>query len=70
MSTELDEVRNLADRVAVMYRGSIVGIVPADTPRDALGLMMAGASEEEAMARVADGTAVTEVSEAAQEDIV
>lgn len=70
VSTELDEVRNLADRVAVMYRGSIVGIVPADTPRDALGLMMAGASEEEAMARVADGTAVTQVSEAAQEDIV
>ncbi|EFG47829.1 ABC transporter, ATP-binding protein [Brevibacterium mcbrellneri ATCC 49030] len=70
VSTELDEVRNLADRVAVMYRGSIVGIVPADTPRDALGLMMAGASEEEAMARVADGSAVTEVSEAAQEDIV
>lgn len=70
VSTELDEVRNLADRVAVMYRGRIVGIVPADTPRDALGLMMAGASEEEAMARVADGSAVTEVSEAAEEDIV
>jgi hypothetical protein len=26
----------------VMYRGSIVGIVPGDTPRDVLGLMMAG----------------------------
>jgi len=26
----------------VMYRGTIVGIVPADTPRDVLGLMMAG----------------------------
>jgi ABC-type sugar transport system ATPase subunit len=32
----------LADRIAVMYRGRIVGIVPADTPRDVLGLMMAG----------------------------
>jgi simple sugar transport system ATP-binding protein len=32
----------LADRIAVMYRGGIVGIVPADTPRDVLGLMMAG----------------------------
>ncbi|MBL0885249.1 ABC transporter ATP-binding protein [Myceligenerans indicum] len=42
VSTELDEVTALADRVAVMYRGRIVGIVPADTPREVLGLMMAG----------------------------
>jgi simple sugar transport system ATP-binding protein len=25
-----------------MYRGGIVGIVPGDTPREVLGLMMAG----------------------------
>jgi simple sugar transport system ATP-binding protein len=25
-----------------MYRGSIVGIVASDTPREVLGLMMAG----------------------------
>ena len=42
VSTELDEVVALADRIAVMYRGSIVGIVPGDTPREVLGLMMAG----------------------------
>jgi simple sugar transport system ATP-binding protein len=42
VSTELDEVVALADRIAVMYRGTIVGIVPASTPRDVLGLMMAG----------------------------
>lgn len=42
VSTELDEVVALADRIAVMYRGQIVGIVDADTPRDTLGLMMAG----------------------------
>ncbi|MCU1579422.1 MAG: heme transporter ATP-binding protein [Rhodoglobus sp.] len=42
VSTELDEVVALADRIAVMYRGSIVGIVPGDTPRAVLGLMMAG----------------------------
>ncbi|WIB62603.1 ABC transporter ATP-binding protein [Curtobacterium sp. MCBD17_040] len=42
VSTELDEVVALADRIAVMYRGTIIGIVPADTPRDVLGLMMAG----------------------------
>ena len=42
VSTELDEVTALADRILVMYRGRIVGIVPGDTPRDQLGLMMAG----------------------------
>jgi ABC-type uncharacterized transport system ATPase subunit len=42
VSTELDEVTALADRIMVMYRGRVVGIVPGDTPRDVLGLMMAG----------------------------
>ncbi len=42
VSTELDEVDALADRIVVMYRGGIVGIVPGDTPREVLGLMMAG----------------------------
>lgn len=49
VSTELDEVASLADRIAVMYRGRIVGIVPPDTPRDALGLMMAGVPYQEAI---------------------
>ncbi|QEO13594.1 ABC transporter ATP-binding protein [Agromyces intestinalis] len=44
VSTELDEVTALADRIMVMYRGRVVGIVPGDTPRDVLGLMMAGES--------------------------
>ncbi|GAA1726077.1 ABC transporter ATP-binding protein [Microbacterium paludicola] len=59
VSTELDEVTALADRIAVMYRGRIVGIVPADTPRDTLGLMMAGAQENENAA----GDALRERSE-------
>lgn len=42
ISTELDEVINLADRIAVMYQGRIIGIVPADTSRTTLGEMMAG----------------------------
>ena len=49
-STELDEVVALADRVAVMYRGRIVGIVPPDTSREVLGLMMAGVPTDEALA--------------------
>ena len=50
VSTELDEVAALADRVAVMYRGRIVGVVPPDTSREALGLMMAGVPVDEALA--------------------
>ncbi len=44
ISTELDEVLALADRIAVMYRGKIVGIVGPDTSRETLGKMMAGVS--------------------------
>ena len=42
VSTELDEVLALADRIAVMYRGKIVGIVDSKTSREQLGKMMAG----------------------------
>lgn len=42
VSSELDEVMALSDRVAVMYRGRVVSIVPAGTSRETLGLLMAG----------------------------
>jgi simple sugar transport system ATP-binding protein len=44
ISTELDEVLALSDRIAVMYRGRIVGIVDTKTDRAKLGQMMAGVS--------------------------
>ncbi len=46
VSTELDEIVALSDRIMVLYRGQVVGIVPADTPRETLGLMMAGERPE------------------------
>jgi len=42
VATELDEATQLGDRIAVMYRGKVVGVVPADTSRVVLGQMMAG----------------------------
>jgi len=48
-STELEEVEALADRVLVMYRGRSVGVVAPDTPREVLGLMMAGVPHDEAI---------------------
>lgn len=57
VSTELDEVVAMADRIAVMYRGKIVGIVPPDTPRDVLGLMMAGIAPEQAQSAAGNAEA-------------
>jgi simple sugar transport system ATP-binding protein len=42
VSAELDELDGLADRVAVMYRGKLVGIVPPGDER--IGAMMLGAA--------------------------
>lgn len=42
ISSELDEVLELADRIAVIYKGEIVGEVGPDVSREKLGLMMAG----------------------------
>lgn len=50
ISSELDEIYSLADRIAVMYKGRVIGVVGPDTPRDVLGLMMAGMPLEQALA--------------------
>lgn len=44
ISEDLDEIRNLSDRIAVMYEGQIVGVAERDEATvEQLGLMMAGA---------------------------
>ena len=47
VSSELDEVMALGDRIAVMFDGRITGVVPPTTSREMIGLMMAGATLEE-----------------------
>jgi ABC-type uncharacterized transport system ATPase subunit len=43
VSSELDEIFSLGDRIAVMYQGKIVGVVETSkTTRDEVGLLMAG----------------------------
>lgn len=43
VSTELDEIMQLSDRIAVMYRGQIVGMLPSeDATKEKIGLLMAG----------------------------
>jgi general nucleoside transport system ATP-binding protein len=46
ISEDLDEIRALSDRIAVIYEGKIVGIVDGNTPVENLGLMMAGVKPE------------------------
>jgi simple sugar transport system ATP-binding protein len=42
VSAELDEVRSLSDRIAVMYEGRIVSFEPPDASEERLGLLMTG----------------------------
>jgi simple sugar transport system ATP-binding protein len=44
ISSELDEVVALGDRIAVMYAGKIMGVVSPSVSREEIGLMMAGAT--------------------------
>ena len=52
ISEDLDEIRTLSDRIAVMYEGRIMGIVERDQATvEQIGLMMAGVSMDEALQR-------------------
>jgi simple sugar transport system ATP-binding protein len=45
ISEELEEIMNLSDRIAVIYRGRILDVLPAwDATRERLGLLMAGSA--------------------------
>ena len=51
VSTELEEVLSLGDRIAVMFQGRIVDILdPAEATPERLGLLMGGAHPEDAPA--------------------
>jgi ABC-type uncharacterized transport system ATPase subunit len=54
ISEDLDEIRALSDRIAVIYEGSIIGIVDRNQATvEQIGLMMAGISMDEALQRSA-----------------
>jgi simple sugar transport system ATP-binding protein len=49
ISSELDEILALSDRIAVMYKGQIIDIVPAaKATKGSLGLLMAGIKSDKA----------------------
>ena len=48
VSSELDEIMSLSDRIAVMYKGEIIDIVPREeATRENIGLLMAGVKRGE-----------------------
>lgn len=50
ISEDLDEIRTLSDRIAIMYEGSIIGVVDrGQATVEQIGLMMAGIKKEEAL---------------------
>ena len=57
VSSELDEIYALADRIAVMYEGQIVAFCPPTISEQELGLLMAGSGAAGATAPAAEGEA-------------
>lgn len=48
ISEDLDEILGLSDRIAVLYEGQIMGIIPAESANvDEIGLMMGGVLKKE-----------------------
>jgi general nucleoside transport system ATP-binding protein len=74
VSSELDEIYALADRIAVMYEGKITGFRPPDVPAAELGRLMAGGADStgvpgatvdaQGVTRVDDGVEPTAQEEA------
>jgi simple sugar transport system ATP-binding protein len=70
ISEDLDEVRNLSDRIAVMYEGKIVGVVDRNQATiEEIGLMMAGIPFEEAMQHGEDRIPLLHLADEPQEPV-
>jgi simple sugar transport system ATP-binding protein len=48
VSSELEELRSICDRIAIVYEGRIEGILPHTAPIEEFGLLMAGEGREAA----------------------
>ena len=55
VSSELEELRSVCDRIAIVYEGRIEGILPHTAPIEDFGILMAGADRDEAPVALAGG---------------
>ena len=54
VSSELDEILSLSDRIAVIYSGEILAIIPVEeATKERLGLLMAGVRETQESSQAA-----------------
>jgi simple sugar transport system ATP-binding protein len=64
VSSELDEVMSLSDRIAVMYGGRILATLPAEeATREGLGLLMAGVTDAQSRQAAPADTVATAATE-------
>lgn len=49
ISSELEELRQICDRIAIITDGAVSGILPAERPSEDFGILMVGKSKKEAM---------------------
>jgi ABC-type uncharacterized transport system ATPase subunit len=68
VSSELDEIYALADRIAVMYEGKITGFRPPTVSVEELGLLMAGGGGSDGRPEMAEPTGRNEHPEPAPQD--
>jgi len=47
VSSELEELRSICDRIAIVYEGRIEGILPHTAPLEDFGILMAGADRDD-----------------------
>jgi ABC-type multidrug transport system ATPase subunit len=64
VSSDLDEIYALSDRIAVMYEGKITGFRDPDVPAAELGRLMAGGADT----TPAEGTAPAEATAGGEDD--
>ena len=55
VSSELEELRSVCDRIAIVYEGRIEGILPHTAPIEDFGILMAGADKDETSVALAEG---------------
>ncbi len=60
VSSELEELRSVCDRIAIVYEGRIEGILPHTAPIENFGILMAGADKEDKNDKDEAGAALAE----------
>ena len=64
ISSELEELRSVCDRIAIIDKGAVAGILPASTPSEAFGYLLMGAGSDEAEKAASDNSNATEAARA------